>query len=217
MPVTTQTLERKEEALAALRAVAEQAPASAVAAVVRALRVAASQQEKAPFISRALGAIADIAEESDKQTLLRAATATSDERVILAAIDESGNVSPDEIRAVDAKRWLLEAEGGVCSGEDLARELRLSRTTVDNRRKANKLIALDTGRHGFAYPVWQAHEGRVLPGLEDVLAALEDYGPWAQAGYLLSANSWLGGETPLAELQRGHIDRVLHAAEAYAQ
>ena len=66
---------------------------------------------------------------------------------------------------------------------------------------------------GYAYPVWQVG----LEGLGAVLAELAEYDPWTQTLFMLSANPWLEGETPLVALRRGQRDAVLAAARLYGQ
>ena len=62
-----------------------------------------------------------------------------------------------------------------------------------------------------------------LPGLANwsewvdaVLAELDEYDPWTQTLFMLSANSWLNGETPLAALRSGELDEVLNAPDCMA-
>jgi predicted XRE-type DNA-binding protein len=112
-----------------------------------------------------------------------------------------------------AKSQLLETEGGVVSGRELAQVIGITRQAVDKRRLAGKLIGIDLGKRGYAYPVWQIG----LDGLDTVLAELAEYDPWAQALFMLSANSWLQGETPLAMLRLGNLAEVLAAVRLYGE
>jgi hypothetical protein len=84
---------------------------------------------------------------------------------------------------------------------------------VDKRRLAGKLIGIDLGKRGYAYPVWQIG----LNGMDAVLAELDEVDPWTQALFMLSANNWLNGETPLAMLRRGEVEEVLNAARLYGE
>lgn len=212
-----------EERVEQLRRLAEQAPVEAVTAAVQALAIAANDKEKAPFVTRALHALVDAAEFSTKDDLLAAAAARSDTLALLHGLATPGMLAHDHpavevfVQGIEAQHWLLEAEGGTGTAEQLGRMLRLSRQAIDKRRRSNKLLALPLGRRGYAYPVWQVQEGKVLPRLEAVLAELAEIDPWTQAGFMLNPNTWLDGASPLEELRRGNATRVEFAAAAYAE
>ncbi len=216
------------EYVAAFSVLAHEAPESTVVAVLGALELAAKDKNgvTAVFVTRALHALTRLAEVSTKNSLSEAAAAACDSMVLLEALDKPealakmGNGDPlveAHIRGVLAQRALLDAEGGICSAEQIGELLgQLTRQAVDKRRKNGKLIALNMGRHGYAYPVWQIHNGDVLPGLEQVIAELGECDSWTQVGFMLSPNSWLGGATPLAELRRGEVERVVATAGMFA-
>lgn len=209
----------------ALSDLAQKLPENVVLATIDLLRMALEDQAKAPFVTRALGAVTRLAAVSTKRSLLGAAGAASDTLVLLQALDnpealarmeEGDPLIASRVRGALAQQWLLHEEGGVCSAPEFGQFLgQLSRQAIDNRRKRGKLLALDLGRHGYAYPLWQIHNGSVLPGLDQVIAVLHECDPWTQVGFMLSPNSWLGGETPLAELRRGEVDRVVATAEMF--
>ena len=164
--------------------------------------------------------------ELDDHSLADAAGATSDYAALQRALERpeaavalgrKDPLLPARLRGLRAKRELLEAEGGALSVEQVAQLLGITRQAVDKRRRAGKLLALDTGRHGYAYPAWQLTSEGTLPGPEDVLADLGVESPWMRAGFFLGGNVRLGGETPLAELRRGHVDQVRRAARAYGE
>jgi hypothetical protein len=172
---------------------------------------------------------AALAEEhgADQVSLVaRAIKAASLKRLLARALaDEAEKPSKDDplvqshIRGLIARKWLLEAEGGVLSSAQMAELLGVSRQSVDNWRKTGKLFALSTGKHGYHYPVWQLHTSKdgLLPGLSEVMSILEDFGPWVQATFMLNGNKALGGSTPLSELRRGRVAEVVAAAERYAE
>jgi hypothetical protein len=188
------------------------------------LTIAVRDGAKAIFVTRLLNAVTNLAEASTKDSLLQATSAESDTMVLIEALDNptvltrlgEGDASTEaRIRGLKAQHRLLNAEGGVCSGAQLGELLLLSRQAVDKRRKAGKLIALDLGRHGYGYPIWQVYDGSVLPGLDRVIAELSECDQWTQVAFMLSPNSWLGGETPLAALRRGEVDHVVATAEMF--
>lgn len=210
--------------LVAFNHLAAQAPAGTLAAVVRTLEIAVRDGAKAAFVTRSLNAVRYLAEASTKNSLLEATSAEADTMVLLnalenpATLDNWSATAPGveaRIRGLREQHRLLNAEGGVCSARELGDLLQLTRQAIDKRRKSGKLIALDLGRHGYRYPVWQIQNGAVLPGLDRVIAELSECDPWTQVGFMLSPNSWLGDETPLDVLRRGDVDRVVATAELF--
>src|SRR5262249_27521061 len=119
---------------------------------------------------------------------------------------------PARLRGLRAQDWLVHQEGGTLSAAEMGRALGITRQAVDKRRKHGRLIALDLGRRGFAYPAWPLGTTGTLTGLPTVLAELRDESPWGQAAFFLTSNVWLEGETPLAALRRGDVEPVLQAA-----
>jgi hypothetical protein len=123
-------------------------------------------------------------------------------------------------RGVVAMRQLLGAEGGTLSSQEVADLLRITRQGVDKRRRAGELLAVEAPRRGYRYFAWQFTDaGEGLTGLAEVLKALEEHDPWAQARFFLSGNARLGGKTPLHLLRAGagNLPRVLSAAGAFGQ
>jgi hypothetical protein len=211
---------------ALLNEAAQKAPPTVVEAAARVLRAAGSPLQAA-FLARALNALARLMSALDDRALGNAAGASSDYAVLVQALTEDEAVAalrrddplaPARLRGLVARERLLEAEGGVLSAAEVAARLRLTRQAVDKRRRAGRLIGLTQGRRGYVYPAWQfSPEGGTLPGLEEVLAELQGHGRWMQAAFMLSGDARLGGETPLAELRRGHVEAVRRAARAYGE
>jgi hypothetical protein len=166
-----------------------------------------------------------VTQSASRQTLLDALAASSDVEALLRVLDRAevqGNDLDAEIAAARARgtlarRWLLTTEGGAGTAKELGQLLGLTRQAIDNRRKAGRLLALESGKRGYLYPAWQVEKGRVLPGLEQVLRELSDFDPWMKAAFFLNPNAFLRDESPLSELRRGHIDRVLDAASVYGE
>jgi hypothetical protein len=183
---------------------ARRAPASAVEAAARALR-ASSRPGSSAFMARGLNALAELAGRLDDRAMADAAGAPSP-------------FAAARLRGVSAAEELLAAEGGVLPVERVAALLMITRQAVDKRRRAGRLIALDTGRRGYAYPAWQfAPAGGLLPGLEATLAELVDEDGWMRAAFMLGPNTRLGGESPLALLRRGDVDAVRAVARSYGE
>jgi hypothetical protein len=201
------------------------ADSEAAAVANKLLSVAATDRSRAAFVTRSLTALVRVTQSASRQTLLDALAASSDIDVLLRVLDRA-EVEDDDLnadvmaaraRGTNARRWLLTAEGGAGTAEEFGRLLGLTRQAIDNRRKAGRLLALESGKRGFRYPVWQVEDGRILPGLEQVLRELRDFDPWMQAAFFLNPNAFLRDESPLSELRRGHLDRVLDAASVYGE
>lgn len=120
-------------------------------------------------------------------------------------------------RGVVAQREMLAVEGPPLRVSEVADRLDISRQAVDKRRQAGKLLAVSLGSRSHLYPRWQFSETGFLPGLEEVLQALDEHPPWARLRFFVSGNHRLGGERPLDTLRRGHLQRVIKAAEAFGE
>jgi hypothetical protein len=204
---------------------AKQASANLEAAIER-VRIASRGLGKEVFVARILHAVAHIATEMDERLLTAVSGAPSDYAVLLQVLEEpealalmaEDPLTPAKLRGLRQREELLRAEGGTISAEAAANLLRLTRQAVDKRRRVGRLIGLSTGRRGYAYPSWQFNsEGGTLQGLETILAELKDHDPWMQTTFMLSPNMALDGETPLAGIRRGELDRVRHAALLYGE
>lgn len=205
---------------------AQKAPRNAVEAATRVLQ-ASKSPVKAAFVARALNALARLTSELDERSLGNASGAPSDFETLLQALEDpqalatlrrDDPLAPARLRGLHSREQLLEAEGGVISAEDAAAMLHITRQAVDKRRRTGRLIGINIGRHGYAYPLCQFDpQGGTLPGLEAVLEELRDHDPWMQLAFLLNPNTRLAGNTPLTELRRGHVETVRSAARAYGE
>lgn len=200
--------QRQARSAKRLNAVAQRAPIDAVEATTQVLDVIAKDQQRTAFLTWVLNTLAEN-EITDVEGLFD----VLERPEALADLRRRDPLAPARLRGLRAKKQLLEAEGGVVSGRELADALGITRQAVDKRRLNGKLIGIDLGKRGYAYPVWQID----LDGLGAVLAELDELDPWTQALFMLSANSWLEGETPLDLLRRGQLDRVLEAAKLFGE
>jgi len=178
------------------------------------------------FTRRALRAVARLSEQMGEASLRDAVSASSDYGVLLTALESEPGLAaltPEDplaearLRGIEARKRLLEAEGGTLSAQKAASLLNVSRQAAYKRYRAGRLLAVDCGRHGFAFPAWQFVPGGVLPGLEDVLAALADFDPWMKLAFFLEANAATSGKTPLEALRRGKLKDALRAARLHGE
>jgi hypothetical protein len=179
----------------------------------RIVAAAERNEERASSIAPIVSAVADLAESPtlELETIVEAL----EQPAILEQLRRDNPLLPARLRGIRAKQRLLQAEGGVVSGQEFADLVGVSRQAIDKRRRHGTLIGLALGKKGYVYPVWQAEVG--LGGLKPVFAALSEYGPWTQAVFMLTPNTWLGGETPLDRLRQGDTETVVAAARMYGE
>lgn len=154
-----------------------------------------------------------------------AAASTNVEAVlrVLEAPEMVDPAAPDQIlaaaraRGLEARQQLLDAEGGPWTVDQVASYLRVSRQSVDKRRKAGRLLALTVGRRGYLYPSWQFTRQGVLPGWEIILSALEANDAWAQVIFMLSPNDRLENKRPVDALRGGKVEDVKAAASVFGE
>jgi hypothetical protein len=133
------------------------------------------------------------------------------------AATEASALDRARARGLRVRQDLLEQEGGLVSAAELADLLGISRQAVDDRRKQGELVALkDAARH-FKYPVWQSHEGNTLPGLEDVLMALDMTDPMTAIVFYLQPDPRIGGKRPLDAAREGQSGLVLRLAMVFGE
>lgn len=177
----------------------------------------------AAFAARAQRAVQSLAHHLSRDTLTQALSAPSDVDTLIEALLHASFVEPihplgsARLRGVQAARRLLEEEGGTLSAEDLGDLLGITRQAVNQRRQRGKLLALEVGRHGYAYPAWQVTETGTLPGLEGCLEILQGHDPWMQARFFLSAHPQLEDRRPLDVLREGRVEPALEAARGYGE
>ncbi len=88
---------------------------------------------------------------------------------------------------------------------------------VDRRTEQGTLVGLPDDRGAYLYPKWQFGKGKLIPGLDRVLAALEEWGPWTKFMFLQTGDIRLEENTPLESLKAGKIEQVVNAAQCYGK
>lgn len=182
---------------------------------------------RAAFLARGIDALAKVAERLDQSELGRAVASPSNEATLVTALMQPNAaglfaaddpLTPARLRGLQARDAMLAAEGGTLSAERVGALLHISRQAVDKRRAAGKLLAVEIGRRGYLYPVWQLSDASdVLPGLEEILALLAEHPPFAKLRFFLSGNHRLAGDRPLDRLRRGDLKPVRRAAQAFGE
>lgn len=214
-----------DEVVLQLRKELAHAPRPLIEAIRSALRVSRDDVRNA-VLTRSLSLTRLAMQHVSAVTLGEAVAASTDQETMLRLLEAPEMAAPaievatiDAARAagVEARDRLLNAEGGSWPVDRVAKYLRLTRQAIDKRRRANKLIGLAVGRHGYLYPSWQFNRNGTVPGLEDVLGALHRHDPWSQVIFMLSPNDRLDAATPLETLRKGQTEEVKIAASLFGE
>lgn len=107
----------------------------------------------------------------------------------------------------EAADWV---EGEVVGAGDLVKRLSIARGTLDNWRRAGKVIALRKGLRNFVYPLRQFDRRRPVEGLDEVarhFASAEETWEW-----LVAPNRMMDGKAPIDALHVGDVRGVVSAA-----
>lgn len=108
----------------------------------------------------------------------------------------------------EAADWV---ESDLAGAGELVNQLHISRGTLDNWRKANKIIAFRKGLRNFLYPLRQFERRRPVEGL-DVIAPLF-ISPEEAWEWLVTPNRMTDGKPPIDKLHEGDVPLVKSAAE----
>ena len=175
------------------------------------------------FLTRSLRALQGL-KSLDEENLAQAVQAPTDYSVLVAALSADEALVPiraddplaaARLRGLDAKRKLLQSEGGTLSSAEGAQVLKITRQAVDKRRQDGTLLAVELGKKGYQYPSWQFG----LEGLEEVLAELSGRDFWEQVSFFLNPSALLHDRPPLDVLREGkkNLTDVVIAAKNYGE
>lgn len=135
------------------------------------------------------------------------------ETLALAPIKESAEQKV-RIRGAIARHKLLEQDGGVLSPSSVGTLLGITRQAVGLRRRAGKLLGVESGR-GYVYPAWQFQDTGMVPGIEEIMEILGDADPMTNVIFFLGHDYALGGKRPIDLLLKGKLEDVKRAARTY--
>src|SRR5271156_6169425 len=208
-------------------AIATRAGKAGYPALKREVKVSSASLRKGDsiFQVRATRAIENLVAILDPAVLGEAASAPTDVEVLVSALQQpvvltsmlqSDPLAKAKLLGQIRRKELLEAEGGVFGPEETGDLLGIQRQSVDKRRKAGTLLAIELGNR-FVYPAWQVEGNRTLPHLEEILAALKDHDEWRKLSFFVNGNVRLGGKSPLKALRTGEHDEVLKAARSLGE
>lgn len=167
-------------------------------------------------VVNALTAVIEAAElaTQDALHLLR----LTGEKLPVGRADQNAAFERVRLRSLGVEEEVRDMEGGGLSDTEFAAALGVSaRETVRNYREKGRIFAWEKDARNLRYPAWQIHEGRLLPGLAEILAVLTKRGrsAFAIANYFLSESEELDDKRPLDLLRANHVEEVKAHAERY--
>lgn len=194
---------------------------NSVAVVMDALRAAASESRSA---GTALQFVVEV-EPTGKPRIVEGFAGTA-----LAAPPATGDLEmdADEVAELDVALGEARSRGRhavaeILAGQDMlsadafAAHLKTTRETVNSRRKAHQVLALQGATRGYRYPVWQIGEdGRPFAALPALFAIL-DGDAWQVYRLLAQHHAELDGLTGWEALGRKQDEAVVETARGIAQ
>jgi hypothetical protein len=194
---------------------------NSVAIVLDALRAAASESRSA---GTALQFVVEV-EPTGKPRIVDGFAGAA-----RAAPAANGDLEMDEHEAAELDAALGEARSRgrhavaeILAGDDMlsadafAAHLKTTRETVNSRRKAHQVLALQGATRGYRYPVWQIGEdGRPFGSLPELFAIL-DGDAWQVYRLLAQHHAELDGLTGWEALGRKQEEAVVETARGIAQ
>jgi hypothetical protein len=125
------------------------------------------------------------------------------------------------LRAIERGRVMieqdLEAAGGTFSTRRVSEHLQISPQAVDKQRRTGKLFAVRDPEGHIRFPAFQFTRPAIRPHLARVLNRLRVDNPFVKLHWLLTTDSRLGNQVPIDLLDRGDVEPVLKAAEAFGE
>jgi hypothetical protein len=115
------------------------------------------------------------------------------------------------LRGLDRMVALRKAAEPVLETGQVCALLGVSRETIRKKVDRRQLLAIPKGGDRV-FPAFQFQEGDVLPGIPEVLAALDTDSPFVVLSFLLSRSQEFSGKSACELLQAGEVEKV--AAEA---
>lgn len=194
---------------------------NSVAVVLDALRAAASESRSA---GTALQFVVEV-EPTGKPRIVETFGDPAE-----AAPQATGDLEMDAEEAAELETALGEARARgrhavaeILAGSDMlsadafAAHLKTTRETVNSRRKAHQVLALQGATRGYRYPVWQVGaDGRPFGALPELFAILGD-DAWEVYRLLAQQHPELDGLTGWEALGRKQDEAVVETARGIAQ
>jgi hypothetical protein len=122
-------------------------------------------------------------------------------------------------RGLSVREKMAAEEGGNLSADETARYLGVTKQSVLNMYHGGRLAGWRTDKQGAVrFPVWQFSEHAPLPGLQQVLAKLDEskvLDDWGKIGFFLQRQGLLQNRRPLDLLRENDLAGAVKAAENF--
>lgn len=118
------------------------------------------------------------------------------------------------LRGLARMAQLRKAAEPVLETGEVCELLGVSRETIRKKVDRKQLLALPKGGDRV-FPAFQFREGDILPGIAEVLLALETDSPFVALSFLLNKNADWKRKTACEMLQLGNLEPVLVEARAF--
>jgi hypothetical protein len=182
--------------------------------------LAANDEVRGPVIIRAIEMIVSNAKNLNRRESMNIISYNKPQEFFyeyLKATLSLEEYSRRNMRGLLAKQKILEKAGGLLSAEMAAKMIGISRQSINDKRNSGKIIGITFSGGKYKYPAFQFYKGRVLPGLDNVLKALDTDDPWMKTIFMVTKNYLLDGKSPFDMLREGKIDAVVKAAGTFGE
>ncbi|HLJ63701.1 MAG TPA: helix-turn-helix domain-containing protein [Stellaceae bacterium] len=178
---------------------------------------------RASFYHRSMRLMSRLAATASEEGLSDALSASTDVGAVARALSNSTLLGP-AIRELDPlasliaegvahKQALMAEAGGLLSTAEVATLLGISRQAVYKRRQEKKLLSVPHGGEEKFPAIQFTADGRPVPGLSRLLAAVGLEGAWGTLDFLLTPDDdRLRGLSPIAMLKK-HPQRIAEIVE----
>jgi hypothetical protein len=137
----------------------------------------------------------------------------------LAAVSGAGAREPAEgtleqaqLRGIARVAELRQMAGPCLETGQVCALLGVSRETIRKKVDRKQLLALPKGNEDRVFPAFQFKEGKVRPGIKEVLQAMNSDTPFEVLAFLFARSPFFGNKTALEALQADMIDEVVAEA-----
>lgn len=140
-------------------------------------------------------------------------------RLAIESLGIAGNATEKRLqearlRGLARMAELRKAAEPVLETGEVCALLGVSRETIRKKVDRKQLLALSKGADRV-FPAFQFKDGDVLPGMAEVLAALNTDSPFVALSFLLSKGPAFGGKSAWELLKSGDVEPVLAEARAF--
>lgn len=177
------------------------------------------------FLKRLHGAVDRLAEISSRRTMEAVLSIPDPIDAMIVALQHasvSEGIDPlvgARIRGIVSREQLIEEAGGLLQPKEAAARLGVTPRSLTGRRSRGEILAVSAGPDTWEYPACQFDEDGLVPGMQELLNALEDeVDPWTRLAVLVARSpARLGDSSALDLLREGRLEDALELAGTYGE